>query len=129
MNGWTPAQHDVYHLSYAASATKKALLSRHQVPISTMWFYLQPFALAIGDGGEDEKWWQSDGVVNTVSENGPKLNSTDHIVLYEEGKPLSKGAWSFMETVGGFDHLELIGNGVQDALPIYERIAALLRGL
>jgi len=128
MNGWTPAQPGVYYMSHAVDGTFKSPLSDHRVPDITMWLFLQPFALMMGKSAE-RKWWNSDGVVNTISENGPKLNSSDSIVEYEADKPLRPGLWNFMGTHTDFDHLEIIGNGVQAAYPIYKQIAMLLRKL
>lgn len=121
MNGYTKTYSDVYYMSHAAVDTVQATLGIHQVPKITMWFFIQPFALLMGAAGE-KQWWQSDGVVNTVSENGPKLNSSDAIVMHTSGNQLRMGVWNFMGTTSGVDHLEMVGIGIQEVFPLYKDI-------
>lgn len=57
------------------------------------------------------------------------MNSHDSIVVFDSSKPPRAGVWNFVGTHNGLDHLEIIGNGVQEAYPIYQSIASQLTKL
>jgi len=127
MNAITPAQESVYYFSYASVDTEKGFLSKCQVPKLLMWAFLQPLAYLAGCSGDDEAWWANDGVVNTVSENGPKLGSTDVIVA--AGATVRSGIWNYMGVRTGVDHLENVGMGVQPVEDYYKAMAATVAAL
>lgn len=117
LNGWVKAQPDVYYFSWATNATRKALFSNYQVPVMSMNIFLQPFALHIGSytrnvPGQvpiDSSWWPNDGLVSLISQNGPKINSSDSIVNFS-GTPLP-GVWNYMGVMDTYDHMDIIGIG------------------
>ena len=136
LNGWGKAQPDVYYFSWATNATSKSLFSNYQVPILSMNLALQPFALHIGSytrnvPGQipiDSSWWPNDGLVSLISQNGPKINSTDTIVNFA-GTPIP-GVWNYMGVMDTFDHMDIIGIGtLWNPYPWYLEIAKLLASL
>ena len=74
----------------------------------------------------DAKWFQNDGVVNTVSMRAP----TGQPVRDYDGVSV-KGTWNFLQTYHGYDHFDMVGwprKGAQ-AYPIYDSITAIIYGL
>jgi triacylglycerol lipase len=78
---------------------------------------LYPFGSFIGsytrnDQGRviiDDSWKPNDGVVNTISQNGPKILSSDKIVKYN-GVP-QIGKWNSMPLLDTIDHMDACGIG------------------
>jgi triacylglycerol lipase len=114
LNGWIRAWPDVYYFSWAASCTFE--YENKYLPSIDMQPLLAMNAVAMGgfqgrDGpwtiGPD--WWENDGVVNTISMDGPKLNSTDRIVPFS-GAPV-RGEWNYMGCLARTDHVDLLGFG------------------
>jgi triacylglycerol lipase len=112
LNGWVKARPDVCYFSWAASDTREA--EGRQLPGIGMQPLLAASSRAMGSfEGSDGPWaigpaWrENDGTVNTVSMDGPALNSSDLIVPFS-GTPLL-GAWNFMGTLAGTDHVDLLG--------------------
>lgn len=131
MNGYVAADPGVVYLSYASQDSHESvdpLIRPHQAPNVLMWEFLKPLSYTLG-GGWDKKWWVNDGVVNTESEDGPTLNSTDHIVVHKDGDSLKRGLWNYMGCTKGVDHLEMVGMGVQVVKPFYLALAKTLDGL
>jgi len=132
MNAITPALPNVYYFAYASVDTRKTInpFSKHQVPRwMTMWAFLQPFSTLMGRSG-DMKWWPNDGVVNTISQNGPKLSSQDVIVHREsDNETVRPGVWNYMGATNGLDHVEIIGIGIQPVMPLYRALAANIAAL
>lgn len=115
-NNWVKARSDVYYFSYASYATMKELITGYQIPNPLyMNSLFTASTLAMGsytrnEAGRviiDSSWWQNDGIVNTISENGPKYGTTDVIVNYT-GTP-QIGKWNFMCTKANVDHEDIIG--------------------
>jgi triacylglycerol lipase len=136
VNSWTPAMPDVYYFSWGTEATFKGLLTRHEIPIVSMNPAMSPLSTYIGcytrnvPGLDriDSTWWKNDGLVPLVSQNGPKLGSSDSIVDYS-GTP-QIGVWNFLGTMNRFDHGDIIGLGtVWDPRPWYRDQASLLASL
>lgn len=112
LNGWVRARPDVYYFSWGAWDTIE--YEGRLIPGPTMHPMLMAGGIAIGRYvGWDGKWamgpsWRdNDGVVNLISMNGPKLNSTDRIRPFT-GTP-SKGEWNYMSALPRTDHLDLLG--------------------
>lgn len=115
-NGWVKAAPDVYYFSYAACASIEDPITGHQVPNPlTMNTLFSANSLVLGrfqrnEPGRaviDSSWWPNDGWVNTISEDGPKLNSTDEIVNYNGTAQIGK--WNFIGTLQDMDHEDIIG--------------------
>lgn len=134
-NAWVTAKDDVYYFSYAACATKREPLTGRQVgqPL-VMNPVLFPPAAVIGRftrSGEEEpdidrSWWPSDGIVNTVSASGPKINSTDEIVDF--GGTPEIGKWNYMG-IQNMDHMAVVGIGKYSVTNLYLTIAGRVCGL
>jgi triacylglycerol lipase len=137
LNGWVRAQPSVYYFSWATEATYRDPLSGTQVPEIGMPGLIAPIARFIGSYSReddadlpiDSTWWQNDGIVNTISMDGPTLGSTDTIRRYS-GIP-EPGLWNYMGLLESVDHLDIIGipradQGLEDW---YLSLAALLASL
>lgn len=115
LNSWVVAQADVYYFSFATCATHKSLFTCKQVPNITINPLFIPFATLMGNYTSnnpdqiiiDEGWLPNDGVVNTISQDGPKLGSNDEIISYS-GIP-QLGKWNYMGLLDNTDHLNSIG--------------------
>lgn len=112
LNGSVRAMPDVYYFSWAASCTYE--LEALHLPRVDMQPLLAVSALSMGGfSGSDgpwavgDAWRENDGTVNTVSMDGPKLNSTDRILAFT-GIPV-RGAWNHMGKLEGTDHVDLLG--------------------
>jgi triacylglycerol lipase len=132
LNSWVKASPDVYYFSWATRSTIEVLGSRW-VPGPTA---LLPF---IGTSefmaryreshdGPAEAWWPNDGVVNTISMDGPKLDSTDAIISI--GSQPILGAWNYMGLMDSYYHADIIGIGTKrDVLEWYRSLADRLTSL
>jgi triacylglycerol lipase len=112
LNGWVRARPDVYYFSWAASTTFH--FEGRQLPVIATQPLLMGSALEMGkylgsDGSYEigREWQENDGTVNTISMDGPKLNSRDGILPFT-GSPV-RGAWNFMGRMEGTDHVDLLG--------------------
>jgi triacylglycerol lipase len=112
LNGWVVARPDVYYFSWAACDTSQ--FQDLQLPDLDIQPLLVGSAFEMGrflgtDGpwqiGRD--WRANDGTVNTISMDGPKLNSTDRILRFS-GTPV-RGAWNFLGVLPRTDHVDLLG--------------------
>jgi triacylglycerol lipase len=134
LNTWVKAQPDVYYFSWGTEDTFYNLLTGHQNPSLTMNTFLAPNAFFMGSYTRNETghvpitsaWWQNDGVVNTISMNGPKQGSTDRIVSYT-GTP-QIGKWNYMGTMS-YDHGAIVGIGIYDMRNWYRSLADQLGAL
>ncbi|MGE5371985.1 MAG: esterase/lipase family protein [Solirubrobacterales bacterium] len=137
LNAWTKACADVLYFSWSTSATIRLPFTGQHIPSPKMSPFWIPYAYAMGiysqPGGPDriqidEHWWENDGWVNTISMDGPKLNSSDRIVPYD-GTP-RPGVWNHMGQLHGFDHTDVVGIG--SPYPVdgwYHRLAEFLESL
>ncbi len=116
LNSWVKAQPNVYYFSWATCETHKALFSDKQLPDIGMTIVFHPTAILMGSYTRkssnrpiiDKKWFPNDGVVNTISQNGPKLNSTDKIVSYKSNAQIGK--WNYMGLLDNVDHINSVGH-------------------
>lgn len=75
-------------------------------------FYHMPVADRVPT---DSKWWPNDGVVNTISMNGPWLYPEDYkgvrdvIVDWNGTRIPDKGVWNYYGVLKGFDHFDITG--------------------
>lgn len=115
LNSWVKAQPNVYYFSWATNATTKSKYSDYQVPIWSMYLSAWESAYFMGSYTRNtpgkipvtSEWWPNDGAVNLISQNGPKINSTDKIINFN-GNPVP-GVWNFMGVMDTFDHRDIIG--------------------
>jgi triacylglycerol lipase len=78
--------------------------------------------------GPVNPWWPNDGVVNTISMDGPKLASTDAIVNI--GPQPVPGVWNYMGLMDSYDHAAIIGIGTfRDVRDWYRSLAERLAAL
>merc|ERR1719356_2134307 len=98
--------------------------SSYQVPEFPSWVFMWPFASLMGSTG-DEQLWPNDGVVNTISQNGPKLGSEDVIVSWTgDESAVRPGLWNYMGVRDGIDHLENVGWGGKAVESYYKDMVA-----
>ncbi len=118
LNSWVKAQSDVYYFSYSTCATVPSILTNNELPhVISMTPLLYPFGTFIGsytryEEGRviiDDSWKPNDGVVNTISQSGPKIWSSDRIVNYN-GVP-QIGKWNSMPLLDTIDHMDACGIG------------------
>jgi triacylglycerol lipase len=115
LNRWVRAQPSVYYFSWATEATYRDPLSGTQVPEIGVPESLAANARFVGSftrSGSgalsfDSSWWQNDGMVNTISMDGPTLGSKDVIDSFS-GTPVP-GRWNYMGLLESSDHLDIIG--------------------
>jgi len=132
LNSWVRSSPGVYYFSWATRSTIEIPGSRW-IPrpttfppfIATSEFMAQ---YRESHAGPVESWWPNDGVVNTISMNGPKLGSTDAIVNI--GPQPVPGVWNYMGLMDSYDHADIIGIGtVRDVRDWYRSLAELLTSL
>ena len=115
LNGWCTAVPDIYYFSYSTYKTRKMIFSDRHIPLLGMNPLIMPNALVLGMGifnrdgpwKYDETWYESDGIVNTICQNGPKLNSEDVIVPFDANN-IIPGVWNDMGKLC-WDHLQIVG--------------------
>lgn len=116
MNGWVKARDDIYYFSWATRITyrNKAGQMKNYPLISLP---LIPFADIISRYTAyrssliqiDESWRYNDGVVNTISMDGPTLGSSDIIKPWGGRGIPPKGVWNYRGELYPMDHLQVIG--------------------
>ncbi|MCY6959314.1 esterase/lipase family protein [Clostridium brassicae] len=116
LNQWVKAQPDVYYFSWITQATRESLISDHSLPqIGPMNPLFYGTARKMGKYTRndknlpiiDKKWFPNDGVVNSYSQNGPKLGSNDIIEQYNGQAKI--GQWNVMPIIINTDHMDVIG--------------------
>ncbi len=112
-NSEYPADPEVAYISWATSASFSGPVTNYHYPqVSMQALFLTP-SLFLGRfeprTGEiaPEQWWENDGVVNSISMQGPILGSDDSIRPLN-GAPLA-GVWNFAGTLESTDHADVIG--------------------
>lgn len=131
-NAWVKAQPNVYYFSYASQQTSESWFSDEHVPDIGMFAIFRPFAKWMGEYTQDsanrviidKSWFANDGIVNTISMNGPKINSADRIVEYH-GTP-ERGVWNDMGVLQGWDHFDYLGqfnSDFSDPRPFFDKLA------
>lgn len=114
------AQQNVYYFSFSTSTTHKEKKTDKHKPDKNTSLFLRIKSKLIGsqivrfeDGTiTDSLWFENDGVVNTISQNGPTtgLNGPDPLANYHQNEPLIPGQWYVLPTVK-MDHWGIIGHG------------------
>ncbi|UHA74891.1 esterase/lipase family protein [Paenibacillus sp. 481] len=130
LNNWVQAQPEVYYFSIAAEQTFTGPLTGHELPEPFMNPLFLPSTLFMGryeNGQLDSAWWQNDGIVNTVSMDGPKHGSSDKIVAFNEIP--QAGVWNYVGLMNSHDHADMIGIGVRNMKDWYVGVARLLGSL
>ncbi|AOR24644.1 esterase/lipase family protein [Clostridium taeniosporum] len=116
LNKWVKAQPDVYYFSWVTKATSESLISDHSLPqIGPMNPLFYGTATLMGRYTRhkaglpviDKKWFDNDGIVNSISQEGPRLGSNDIIKKFN-GQP-KVGQWNVMPTVINTDHMDIVG--------------------
>lgn len=135
LNAVVTAQAGIDYFSVGTRQTFRDLFTGHQLPDLGMNPILVPFSTFIGEYTQnsaghvsiDRSWWPNDGIANTNAMAGPTVNSTDVIVPYS-GAPTA-GQWNYLNVMDDYGHLDIIGWGLQNVIPWYRQIAALLASL
>ncbi|MCG8400735.1 MAG: RICIN domain-containing protein [Firmicutes bacterium] len=126
LNGWAVASPNVYYFSIANECSYRGWLTGYYYPRFWMNPVLYPTSLLLGRTSNKD-WRENDGVCNTISTTGPKVNSTDQIVAYSG--EAQKGVWNYLRKESGWDHTAIVGHYLWDAIDIYLKHADLLRSL
>jgi len=110
------ASPEVYFFSWSTSRTEAGEEKGHHTPLPGMNLPLIGNAKYMGSleelpsicGADPSLWWESDGIVNTCSMDGPTLDSADRIVpsSMDIDTP-EKGVWNFMGTLKPLDHWQI----------------------
>jgi triacylglycerol lipase len=146
LNSWVKTSPDIYYFSFSAQATESLTLfgKQFQYPRPDMIFFLQGMAgewvvpsfghpgmgsfqqTAPGRVQTDQRWFANDGVVNTISMDGPDGSTVRALA----GQPV-KGVWNHVETMQGMDHFDVIGWDAKPsaALKMYDKLMAILAKL
>ncbi|HEY1017155.1 MAG TPA: lipase [Herpetosiphonaceae bacterium] len=135
LNSWVKAQPEIYYFSWSMEKTYEGWLSGHHYPEITMNPLFSGTSLFLGSYTRTQAglvpitsaWWQNDGVVNTISMNGPKVGSTDRIVRL--GSAPLRGAWNDMGVLASYDHIDIIGLSLYDVRGWYRTLANQLAAL
>ncbi|ENK1243928.1 lipase [Clostridium sporogenes] len=116
LNTWVKAQPDVYYFSWTTQATRESILTGHSVaqigPMNPI-FYIPGNLIGKYSRNEkdlpiiDSKWFPNDGIVNCISQSGPKLGSDDVIEQYNGGAKI--GQWNAMPRIINTDHMDIVG--------------------
>ncbi len=74
----------------------------------------------------DSRWFENDGVVNTVSMRAP----FGQPVRDYDGKAV-RGSWNFLQTYRTYDHFDVLGwpRSSDRAIPIYDAVSAIIYAL
>ncbi|MBL4796062.1 MAG: hypothetical protein JKY50_01470 [Oleispira sp.] len=131
-NGWVNAQPNVFYFSYGSQQTSEGWFNDDHEPDMGMFAIFRPFAKWMGEYTQDspnrviidKSWFPNDGVVNTISMDGPKNNSDDRIVAYA-GMPI-RGVWNDMGILQGWDHFDYLGqfnSDYGDPRPFFDKLA------
>ena len=132
LNSWVKTSPHVYYFSWATQSTIK-VPGLGWVPRPTTFAPFLETSNFMARYKEDhagsvEPWWPNDGVVNTISMDGPKLASTDAIVNI--GPQPVPGVWNYMGLMDSYDHAAVIGIGTfRDVRDWYRSLAERLASL
>lgn len=137
LNQWVKAQPDVYHFSVATRKTFRSPRTGFQIPRLKINPLFSPFSLFMGRFTDSQKlppidpcWWENDGIVNTISMDGPKIGSTDRIITPQQPEfdPLP-GVWHYLGVIDDYDHMEIVNVGFKKAWVLYSQLANLISSL
>jgi triacylglycerol lipase len=132
LNSWVKASLNVYYFSWATQSTIKLPGSRWAPGPTTFLPFIPTSEFIarydVSHDGPAEAWWPNDGVVNTISMDGPKLGSTDAIAPI--GSLPGPGVWNYMGLMDSYDHADILGIGtLRDVRPWYRSLAEQLASL
>ena len=123
LNGFLQASPDIYYFSFVTSTTAKSKDSKFHIPVSGTSILTRTRSKILGsrngfwDEGEEttSKWYENDGVVNSVSMYGPKtgVNGPDPIIKFDSDDILIPGQW-YWQKVNDMDHWNIIGHLCDD---------------
>ena len=126
LNKWLKIQDDGYYFSWTTKATKESSITGSVVPdIKNMNPLFIPNSILMSKYTNnsskgviiDGKWWHNDGYVNVISQDGPKIGSSDKIVRYNGN--VKKGVWNKKGILNRTDHWRIIQG---DKILWYKRI-------
>lgn len=113
MNGWVKASPRTYHFSWSTRITTEEIGTPYVSPNLPLLFLThlmddyssyQSSLITLGP-----EWYHNDGVVNSVSQNAPELNSTDKSATPGPISDLEKGIWYHMGEFFPLDHQQILG--------------------
>ncbi len=114
MNRWVKARPDIYYFSWSTRITYRdeggemrihPLISLPLIPFAEFLSHYTGYRNSLIQ--IDDRWCDNDGVVNSLSMDGPKLGSGDTIAPWE-GIP-RPGVWNYRGELFPLDHLQVIG--------------------
>ncbi|CAM2066999.1 Secreted lipase [Sulfidibacter corallicola] len=127
---------EVYYFSYATEATFRGFFTGHHYPELTMFLPFHAFGLFMGAyrrGGNayeveiTSAWFRNDGIVNTISMDGPTLGH-DAVIRGWDGTP-RRGQWTYLGLLESWDHFDVIGTGERPARGFVRDLAGFLNAL
>ncbi|HNY66689.1 MAG TPA: lipase [Deltaproteobacteria bacterium] len=136
LNSWVKAQPFVYYFSLAANATRVQGLQNFY-PIKSMTQDLKNYSVFMGLFFRETKpfpinglWYPNDGVVNMISQNGPKVCTGNLDIISAYYGQAFPGIWNYLGVMNGVDHFQLIDKTkVYDSDPWFLKHAELLYSL
>jgi triacylglycerol lipase len=66
--------------------------------------------------GISSSWLPNDGIVNTISESGPKLGRSHNNIVDFSGTNPQIGKWNAFEIMYKTDHEDILGRDTSDAM-------------
>ncbi|MBT3299642.1 MAG: lipase [Candidatus Marinimicrobia bacterium] len=117
LNAYLTTDPDIYYFSIQTTATHLDSISAFYLPNKGVSLLTRSRASLMGKTisywkngtATDSTWFENDGIVNTISMSGPKVNSTDMIVDYESDELLLPGYWINLG-VFPYDHQAIVGH-------------------
>lgn len=113
-NRWVRAVPEVYYFSIATESTELNRETGYEIPEEDIFPPLKISAKKIGKfSGKSSSWFKNDGVVNTISMDGPEVGSNDVIVFFDinnvNNSVPHKGIWNYCGIRHSWDHYEIVG--------------------
>jgi triacylglycerol lipase len=133
----------VYYFTYSTDATRTSLIdNKIAVASLDMIPILWPIANIMGffdrvnavDVPVNATWHPNDGVVNTISMQGPTVGfnvsrDVPEIIQVNTSTIIDTGIFYHMPVLSGWDHMAIIGVGLWKILPFYTELASMLASL
>jgi len=128
---------DIFYFSYTTEATYQVPILGTYLPDAWMFAVFWPFAIFMGGYQQaaptkiDNHWFQSDGVVNLISQAGPTINTNCVInsVNVAADQDVIPGVFNHIGTQNGWDHATVIGSGLHNVQSFYQSHALFLNTL
>ncbi|GAA0077237.1 esterase EstA [Clostridium sp. CTA-5] len=145
LNKWVKTQPDVYYFSWTTCATREEILTGYSIPkvgliLGSMNPAFVPQSMKMGSytphikgmPNRDPRWYPNDGVVNTYSQDGPKLGEKPVIKDFDNIKDfynkVKKGEWNVVHRFDEMDHMDAVGT-FGDVEELYTKHAKQLSNL